>query len=364
MVFAPWHWVIKSAHLYPELIVPMALLTPWRLPLLFAVSGYASRRLFERAGSAGMFLRARAKRLLIPLGFAMAAIVPAEMWVRVMERGYTQGYLHFWLHDYWRIGRFHGQAFPSWEHLWFVAYLAAYSLGLGALLAWRGPTVLAMGTRLAAWLGEGCRLLWTPIAALGTARLALLFVVPEQQGLFTDWAGHAQYLPEFLFGFVLAGAPGLWPALARLRRPTFLAAAAAGIVVAAVESAYPGTAVPPHAVMALDRFARVAMSWTMILLLFDMAERHANYDHRWRRPLAEAVFPAYLVHHPAIVLIAWYSLPLGLGPVAEFALLLAGTAAACALTYFVGRRIGWVRPLIGLGPVARAGRSARGAAPA
>ncbi|PCD04530.1 hypothetical protein COC42_09815 [Sphingomonas spermidinifaciens] len=39
MVFAPWHWVIDTDRSYPELIPPMALLTPWRLSLLFAVSG-------------------------------------------------------------------------------------------------------------------------------------------------------------------------------------------------------------------------------------------------------------------------------------------------------------------------------------
>ena len=47
MVFAPWHWVIKAHHTYLALTLSMALLTPWRLPLLFAVSGYASRRLFD-----------------------------------------------------------------------------------------------------------------------------------------------------------------------------------------------------------------------------------------------------------------------------------------------------------------------------
>jgi glucan biosynthesis protein C len=363
MVFAPWAWIIKTNHSYPALIPPMALLTPWRLPLLFAVSGYASRKLFDRSADASAFAASRAKRLLIPLGFGMAAIVPLEMWVRVLETGYPHGYLRFWALDYWRIGNFYGREFPSWEHLWFVAYLAAYTLLLAALLAWRGRMLLALFGRIADWLAEGPRILWVPIAVLVTLRLSLLFVAPERQGLVSDWGGHSQYLPVFLFGFVLAGAPQLWPAIARQRMRACAAAAAAGAMVVAMELAYPGTAVPPHDLMALDRAARACMGWSMILALFHVAEACWNRDHRWRKPLADAVFPFYIVHHPAIVLIAWYTLPLGLGPVPEFALLLGGTTVVCFAAYRAARSIGWLGPLLGLSPLARGTRYVREAAP-
>lgn len=348
MVFAPWPWVIKTAHSYPALIPPMALLTPWRLPLLFAVSGYASRKLFDRSGGAVPFACSRVSRLLIPLAFGMAAIVPLEMWVRVAKHGYGHGYLYFWAVDYWRIDSLNGVAFPSWEHLWFLAYLATYTFLLTALLAWRGRRVLAALDRLATWLCEERRILWVPIVLLSTARLSLLFVAPERQGLVSDWGGHSQYIPEFLFGFMLAGAPQLWPALARAWKPALLVVVLSGVAVLAVEVNYPGAAVPSHAVMALDRAGRATMAWSMILALFHVAETWWNRDHRWRKPLAEAVFPFYIVHHPAIVLIAWCTMPLGLLPGVQFALLLGGTVAACVATYLVGRQIGWLRPLIGL----------------
>ncbi len=350
MVFAPWQWVIHTARSYSALIVPMALLTPWRLPLLFAVSGYASRKLYDRSAGPGAFGASRARRLLIPLAFGMAAIVPLEMWVRVMETGYPHGYLHFWAVDYWRWDTFYEREFPSWEHLWFVAYLAVYSLALTGALAWNGTRVLGWMARIAEWLSVGSRLLWIPIAALASMRLALLFVAPERQGLFRDWAGHAQYLPLFLFGFALAGAPALWPAIHRVWKPALAIAALAAVPMVATELLWPGSAVPPHAVMAFDRACRIAVAWGMILTLLHIAESAWNRDHKWRKPLAEAVFPFYIVHHPAIVLIAWYTLPFGLGPVTEFALLLGGTLAACMAVYLIGGRVGWFRPLIGLSP--------------
>ncbi|WP_052134192.1 acyltransferase family protein [Sphingomonas sp. 37zxx] len=344
MVFAPWHWVIDTQRSYPALIAPMAALTPWRLALLFAVSGYASRMLLLRSDSARAFVRSRNWRLLLPLAFGMVMLVPIEMWVQIVDHGYPGSYWHFWTRDYWRVGSFWGELFPSWEHLWFVVYLWAYTMvavAMGALGRVPGP-------RLVGWLLHGGRLLWVPIAVMGIVRLALLFTVPEQQGLFTDWPGHATFFPSFLFGFTLAAQPALWAGVDRLWKPALAIAVAAGAVVVATELRYQGEAVPPHLVMMADRFARVAMGWAMILALFHLADRYWNRDHRWRKRLGEAVFPFYLIHHTAIVLIAWETLGWGLSPWAEFALLLGGTVAACVGFYLVGRRVRWLRPIIGL----------------
>ncbi|UZK68680.1 acyltransferase family protein [Sphingomonas sp. S1-29] len=351
MVFAPWSWVIDTQRSYPALIPPMALLTPWRLALLFAVSGYASRMLLLRSGGVRGFVASRNLRLLVPLAFGMVVLVPIEMWIQIVDHGYPGSYWRFWTRDYWRVGAFWGEAFPSWEHLWFVVYLWAYTMIAAALVA-RGSVPGGGAVR---WLLQGWRLLWVPIAAMGAVRLALLFTVPEQQGLFSDWPGHATFFPSFLFGFTLAAQPRLWAGIDRLWKPALGIAGLAGIVVVATELRYQGETVPPHLVMMADRFARVAMGWAMILALFHLADRHWNRDHRWRRTLGEAVFPFYLVHHVAIVVIAWGTLRWGLGPWAEFAILLGGTAAVCTGFYLVGRRVRWLRPLVGLATSSPAG---------
>ena len=345
MVFAPWPWVVKSATTHTALIPPMAFLTPWRLALLFAVSGYASRKLLDRSDGVAAFLKSRNTRLLVPLAFGMAAIVPIEMWVRIHAGGYPHGYLHFWTSDYWRTGDFFGIAFPSWEHLWFIAYLWAYTLVLVAVVA---SGVRA--DRLVAWLSSRGRVLWVPVAMLATGKLALMFVVPERQGLFSDWTGHAEYGPLFAFGFVLAGSAALWRPIARVFPVAVLIALAAGAVVIGVEWTYPGETIPGHAVMAIDRVARIAMAWCMTLALFHAADRWLNRDHRWRGPLARAVFPAYILHHTAIVVTAYWTLPIGLGPWSEFALLATAAMAASVAGYAIGTRIGWAGSLIGLPP--------------
>jgi hypothetical protein len=355
LAFSPWHWIVHSRYHLSWLIVPMAAMTPWRLGLLFAVAGYASAMLFTRQGGAGSFALDRSRRLLVPLAFAMVAIVPVELWVRVREAGYPGSLWQFWIGDAWRVGRVRGVELPSWEHLWFVGFLWVYTMLLAAVLAIGGARVAAAMDRAAAWAGQGARLLWAPMAALVGMRLALLFTVPDRMGLLRDWAGHSHYLTLFGFGFLLAQRPDLWRAVHRHGRAAAAVALLCGVTVVAVELRYPGDMVPPHLPMAIDRAARSAMAWTMVLLLFHLADRFLDRDFAGRRTLGRAVFPAYIVHHPAIVVAVWATLPLALGPVATAAIVLATTLATCALAYALARAVPWLGMALG---VARPGRSA------
>lgn len=358
IAFSPWHWVVTTGHAYPALIAPMAAVTPWRLGLLFAVSGYASATLVARAATPHAFARERSRRLLIPLAFGMLAIVPLEMWVRVLEGGYPHGYLRFWLVDGWRVGTYYGVEFPSWEHLWFLVYLWTYSMLLAPFVA--TPHAARRMDRIAAWLSQGMRLLWAPIALMTTIRLAALFIVPEGQGLLHDVAGHSQYLPLFALGFLIARRPALWRALHRHARMAMLLAVIAGGVVVTVELQYPGDVVPPHLAMAGNRAARSVMAWAMVVALFHLADTLFNRDHRWRGTVGRAVFPAYIVHHPVIVLVTWFTLPLALNPWVEAAMLLVATLLSCVTAYALARALPGLGTLLGVPPPARKG--GRGAA--
>ena len=132
MVFSTWDWVIKSPVTYHELTAPMALLTPGRLPLLFAVSGFASRKLFAKSGDVRAFTESRNRRLLIPWGSAMVALIPPKCGQGARARLSRQPAP--FLAD--RV-EYHAGLWPclsSWEHLWFVVYLWAYTLRAALLI--------------------------------------------------------------------------------------------------------------------------------------------------------------------------------------------------------------------------------------
>src|ERR1700730_2754133 len=135
MYYVTWDWHVKSTQA-SHAIEPLMLLTsPWRLSLLFLVSGVATAYLLSR--SAGNFLGARSFRLFIPLAFGMAVIVPPQSYLEVVEKlGYPGSFAEFWR---LYITGFHGFCrgtdcliMPTWNHLWFVAYLWVYTVLLYA----------------------------------------------------------------------------------------------------------------------------------------------------------------------------------------------------------------------------------------
>ncbi|MBB5684566.1 acyltransferase family protein [Sphingobium boeckii] len=354
MMFVTGGWLVKTDAPIEALSYPMLFVSPWRLGVLFIVSGYAARAMITKAGLLDIFAAERSKRLLIPLLFAMIFIIPPQSWVTLQfNHGYESGFWSFWLHDYFRVAPLHGVTLPAWEHLWFVFYLWLYTMLLVAGLVLIPAQARQMLGGLFDRLATGWRLLWMPLLYLIPMRIGLTFTTGESHGLFNDWVSDFILLPMFLFGFGLAGAPALWLAIARLWRPALVLSLVAYLVLAAVETAYPGTSTPPHATMALNRAAQAAMLWGMALVMLRLADTMLDRDHRWRARLSEAVFPFYIIHQSAIVLIGWWLLPLSLSPLAQFAAILAGTAASCWLFYDIGRRIGWLRPLIGLRALTR-----------
>jgi glucans biosynthesis protein C len=116
MVFVPWGFQLKTQHPMIWTEIPMYLTSPWRLTLLFVVSGYASRALFSKSASPVAFRKSRTARLLWPLLFGMAVIVPPQTWVELTtQHGYTQSFGYFITHDYFRFGTLDGIRLPTWN---------------------------------------------------------------------------------------------------------------------------------------------------------------------------------------------------------------------------------------------------------
>ena len=349
MVFVPWAFHIKTAHPQRWIEAPMLLLNPWRLSLLFLISGAASRFLLAKAGGARAFASSRTKRLLIPLAFGIAVVLPPQAWVDLtVNHGYRAGFWAFWAGDYWRFDKSLGIDVPTWNHLWFVAYLWVYSLLLALLLATM-PT--GLHERLQAWFDQvftGWRLAGLPVLWFAALRIWLFPQFPETHGLFDDWYNHVAYGSVFAFGFVLARSQAAWDTIARAWPFAGAAALVAWIVIAGIDLGLPEDADLGDVATALLRTVRTVAMWGAILGLLGVAQRYWSRDHPWRAVLTEAVFPAYIAHQTIILVVEFYLRPLALGAAAEFAILIATTVAGSALFYVIARSVGWLRPLAGL----------------
>lgn len=348
MVFVPWGYHAKTAHPIDWVTVPMQALNAWRLSLLFVVSGFASRAIFAGKPAAGSFAWGRTKRLLPPILFAMAVINTPQPWVELTtQHGYKGDFWHFLTSDYFHIQKISGIAVPTWQHLWFVVYLWAYTVVLALIL-------LVVPTRWQAAIERGLSYALTgPLIVIVPVALLIaqwLWVYPgasETHAFFDDLPAHRVFFAMFLFGFMLASNDRLWRAIRRWWPVAAVLAVTAYAIVAGIETAYLKTPITGD-VWYWFGMVRAVQAWTSIVALIAMADRWLNRDHPWRAMLNEAVFPFYIIHQTVIVLVAGALLGVGIGPLAEFAVLLAATVTGCWLFYRIGREIDWLRPLIGL----------------
>ncbi|WUR11351.1 acyltransferase family protein [[Empedobacter] haloabium] len=362
MYYVTWDWHVKSPAASDAIEPLMLLSSPWRMSLLFLISGAASGFLLAKLAN-GRFLRERSRRLLLPLLFGMLVIVPPQPFCEVIEKlGYAGSYPDF-MRLY--VTGYHGFCrgddcldLPTWNHLWFVAYLWAYTVLLALLATVAGAARLARaGERLAAAL-TGWRALVLPAAYLALARVALKPYFEETHALVDDWYNHAVYLPLFLAGVLLARQARFWAALERLRWPA-LAVAAAGWALLICLYSLPNAGQPDLALRIVAACVRSPFQWCAIVALCGFARRHLNADGAARRYLTEAVFPVYIVHQTLIVGMAMLLKPLRIAPATEGAILVVLTCAFSFAIFEVARRVSGVRALFGVGM-----REATGSVPA
>lgn len=348
MLYVSWGFHIKSDHRLTWLEPLMLVLNPWRLSLLFLVSGVATRFMLRKYQLAA-FVRSRSARLLIPLIFGMLVIVPPQSYLQIVEAlGYPAGFADFYARHYLAFGaQFCPNpciVLPTWNHLWFVVYLWVYTMALaGVLLLWPAAADW-VGSRLAVVLA-GPRLLILPCLIFASWRLFLYPAFPSTHALFGDWYNHADFASAFLIGLLLANQDTIWRDIER-QRWTALACAAAFFAAFILVRA--GLFAPSHALRWFTSSVYGCYQWLAMAAVLGFAKRWFTADGPVRRYLTDAIFPYYIVHQTAIIVIAHGLRGSGLSAGAEAGIVIGGTALACGLNYEIVRRIGFLRPLFGL----------------
>jgi glucan biosynthesis protein C len=347
MLYAPWWWHVKSHHMVTALTWPMGLLNPWRLTLLFVISGIATRFMGQamagQTDKVGKQLAGeRSLRLLVPLMFGILVIVPPQSWVQMTELKLFQG--NFW--DFYRrylsADQSFGVVLPTYNHLWFVAYLWLYTMA--AALIW---PLLPWLDRLLAKALSGPGLWLFPAASFGLLRVSLYPAHPETNIVWDDLYAHLHYGLAFALGLGLANLPQAWDRLAQYRHRS------AGLALVICAFCVPlgfnlANGVP---VSALSNMARSVYAWFVIAALFGYARQHITHGNKTLTVLTEAVFPFYIIHQTAIVLIGYALKPLDLPLAAEVLLVISVTGLSCLAAYGLARALPILRLPLGLKPL-------------
>ncbi len=359
MFYVPWDWHVKSPHPVEVLEPLMQLTNPWRLTLLFLVSGAATRFMADKV-SVGKLTGARIARLLPPLVFAMFVIVPPQSYYEIVEAAaaspaagiVVDPYGAFWVKYATASGHWCDAdgclITPTWNHMWFVAYLLVYSLILALVLL----IFPRLGARLQAGLDrvlKGPGLLIWPIVFLALTRMFLMPRFEVTHALVDDWYNHAVSLPAFLLGFGLAKSEVLRERLIGARWTALTLAVVSWAGWASYVWIYRADdANPAEALRLIMRCVYAIDQWCAIAAILGFGAKHLNRDAPALRYLTLAVFPLYIVHQTLIVVMAHHLARLALPQGVEAGILIAATFAGCFATYEIVRRIPVVCWLFGL----------------
>ena len=350
-VFDPWdEWHVTNAERSRVLGEVIVLMAPWIMPLFMLLAGVSAWFSLRHRTNAA-FVRERVQRLLIPLVVGMLVLVPPQVYLERRLRGEFRGSLwDFYPHF---IEGIYPNGNLSWHHLWFLAHLFGYSLiALPLFRFWQGER----GRRQLQWLadvaGGRAGLVWLALP-LVLERHLLWWIFRERHMLTSDWSNHALLFVAFLYGFVLAGEPGLGRAIDRRWRSALVVAGltTSGLVVGTWIGALPAGLPAPYAPGYVSFWTLYAIgAWASMVAVLGAARRWLTGTSHAVEYSRVAGYAWYLVHQPIIVAIAFFVVPWE-APVALKLLLLGSTSflATIALAELL-RRTPAVRRALGLAP--------------
>jgi peptidoglycan/LPS O-acetylase OafA/YrhL len=237
----------------------------------------------------------------------------------------------------------------NWIHLWFVAYVLAFSIaGMPLLILIRsaaGARAIETAVRLCARWRPAIYLMAVP-GALVAALLGPRW--PVTYDLVSDWANLCGGLVLFLWGFAVASS-GAWLDLITARRREFLVAA---LAVAALffASGAAGFAErwPAGARTAYWSAVNSAYAVTWILALVGWARALFTRPSGGLRAANRAVYPFYILHQTVTVVAVYLLLAWAVSYWVKLPLVVAATFLVSGAAYEVIRRVRWSRPLFGL----------------
>ena len=348
-VFGPARFEINNPERSDAIMAIQGFIYPWGMPLFFLVAGAGSWFALRRR-TAGQFTRERTMRLLVPFftGTLLLGWVQLYLaWSHRIQTGiFTGSFFEFLVDRLPRIGPKYFGAFGY--HMWFLGFLFAYSLLALPLFTWfKGEAGRRAISRLAGLCERrGAILLFIlPIALM---RLGLQPFFPQLQ----DWADFFSYGVFFVLGFVLYADERFTQAIRRDWRfflgVGLVATLASMAIVVSLDSFDVEQA--PDTFLEFVLWGLIAASgWCSTAFVLFIGMRYLDRDSRALRYGQATLLPFFVVHQPAILLVAYFVVQWEAGiTIKLLAVVLGAFALSIGVTELVIKRVGILRLLFGM----------------
>lgn len=349
MLYVGWSYNLKSPRVVSDLEWLMIALLPWRLALLFVISGVVCRFLIEKLGAV-RFALDRTRRLLLPILVGMFVVIPPQTWIMLVDKGLTRAsYLHFWLFTYLpadqTLVRPLRRTMPTWDHLWFLVYLLAYTLVFAFL--W---TLTRARTRRPNWIPLSL-LLTVPAVWLVFANMTVERLWPRTDAFVGDWGEHLKWIGMFVAGLCIAKRENVWRWLQGRRASLLMVSAILlGLHLRGHQFWLKGDLHAPWDWIVWSTTSGL-YGWAMILTVCGYATRYLNRPSAALSYLNEAILPVYVLHQPILLLSAYAVFSWRLPLPQEAAVLIAVTVLGSLAIYQLAiKPFNVMRFLFGLKP--------------
>lgn len=319
----------------------------WHMPLFFAISGFLAASALRRS-TAALQVRARFRRLGLPLVVGMLTVVPlanffvieaAALWPR---KGAIPPDRQLEFANVFNL---------TPRHLWFISYLLVISLvAIGVWLAvQRAPRV---GSAINRGFGRLLRSWWA-VPVLASVSAAILVTKTgwvaggsEANSLIPTPTLFAYFGFFFAFGWLLSGQANL---IEDLKRGAWLRLGAGALIAVpgfllfynngdfTGNTGIPGALADIGALRFYGLFTVGIVCWLTLFGIWGVLARYVRKESRVLRYLADASFWIYLVHIPFLVALQSTLSTTGLPMPARWGLAVSGTLALALGTYALVR---------------------------
>lgn len=315
----------------------------WHMPLFFAISGFLAASALRRS-TAALQLRARFRRLGLPLVVGMLTVVPLA---------------NFFVIGAAALAPRKGSLPPKREldlanvfsltprHLWFIAYLLMISLvAIGLWLAIQRAPRLGAGINRA--FGQLMRSWWAVPVLASISALILI----TKTGWVAGGSASNSLIPAptlfayygffFLFGWLLSGQGELVNGLKRgawLRLGAALLIAVPAFALFYDNGDFTGNVGTPGVLAEIDElrlyglFTVGIVCWLTLFGIWGVLARYVRRESRVLRYLSDASFWIYLVHIPFLVALQSSLSTTDLAVPVRWSLAVTGTLALAIGTY-------------------------------
>jgi hypothetical protein len=237
---------------------------------------------------------------------------------------------------------------PTWNHLWYLAYVLVYILIALAILPW-----LRRVAESRAWQALTSRpfvVVFVMILPFAANETWLSPVFPTTHDLINDWANHVHRFMIFLVGYFIAKDARFWNSVDKMWKFAPSLAIAAWLVLQNGQDIgdWAREFMSGSQLRFFFSYVMTIYAWSCILTLLGFAQRFLNRESRQLRYLTGAIFCYYVLHQTITVVAGYYLTGYQLGVVVESVLVLAITVSGCMLGYELIRRIPKIGILFGV----------------